>query len=87
MVTRNEQLLAEAVRSRYLYVFLSGHQFVSIFIKKKKKKGFPLFPVKPDSVAEKKLYQQWTRLINNNEKKVKWLIPILIICPIFVNTN
>ena len=68
MVTRNEQLLAEAVRSRYLYVFLSDHQFVSIFIKKKKK-GFPLFPVKPDSVAEKKLYQQWTRLINNNEKK------------------
>lgn len=42
MVTRNEQLLAEAVRSRYLYVFLSGHQFVSIFIKKKKKKGFPI---------------------------------------------
>ena len=37
MVTRNEQLLAEAVRSRYLYVFLSDHQFVSIFIKKKKK--------------------------------------------------
>lgn len=37
----------------------------------------------------KKLYQQWTGLINKKMEKirVKWLIPVLIICPIFVNTN